>query len=201
MKGFSKLASSIFHPLFTPVIGTLCYFKITPQYYTANLFMGNLLPILILTVIVPLVCYIILRSIGALSSFSAPSLEERKYPLYISLGLLLLIVYKVIPNNYSKELFFFFLGLVAATFSTLVLLFMRFKSSMHLMGLGTLTMLLINLSVHFEVNIIFAIATAIICTGIVATSRLYLKANNSAEIIVGFLIGLVSQLITIKYWL
>ncbi|MDO6490241.1 MULTISPECIES: hypothetical protein [unclassified Cellulophaga] len=160
-----------------------------------------MLPILILTVIVPVVCYIILRSIGIITSYSLPTIKERKYPLYISLGLLLLVVYKVIPNNYSAELFFFFLGMLAAIFSSLLLLFIRFKSSLHAVGMGSLLMFLISLSVHFEINIIYAIAITILCTGLVSTAKLYLKTNTTLEIIVGFVIGLTSQLITIKYWL
>lgn len=201
MKGFYKIISSIFHPLFIPIIGCICYFKITPQYYTQNLFLGNMLPILILTVIVPVVCYVILRSIGVITSYSLQTIRERKYPLYISLALLLLVVYKVIPNNYSAELFFFFIGMLAAIFCSLLLLLIRFKSSLHATGMGSLLMFLISLSVHFEINIIYAIAITILCTGLVSTAKLYLKTNTTLEIVVGFVIGLTSQLITIKYWL
>ncbi|MCK0155607.1 hypothetical protein MWU65_00335 [Cellulophaga sp. F20128] len=201
MKNFFKIVSSIFHPLFTPILGVLCYFKITPKYYTLNVLSGNILPIFILTVIVPIVCFLILRNIGLVTSYDLPTIKERKYPYYINLALLLMVVYKVIPNNYTEELFFFFLGLLTATFSSAVLLFFKFKSSMHLMGMGTLVMFLINLSIHFEINIIFAIAIGILSTGLVASARLYLKAHTTAEIIIGFLIGAISQLITIKYWL
>ncbi|WP_435182268.1 hypothetical protein [Cellulophaga omnivescoria] len=201
MKGFYKIISTIFHPLLIPVIGCICYFKITPQYYTQNYFLGNTLPILILTVIVPIVCYIILRSTGYITSYTLPTIKERKYPLYISLSLLLLVIYKVIPNNYSSELYFYFIGLITAVFCSLILLFIHFKSSLHTTGMGSLLMFLISLSVHFEINIIYAIAITIFFTGLVSTSKLYLKTNSSLEIIVGFIIGLVSQLITIKYWL
>ncbi len=201
MKVFSKIISSVFHPLFTPIIGTVCYFKVTPKYYSLKFLSGNILPIFILTIIVPIIAYLILRNLGIVTSYDLPTIKERKYPFYVNLALLLLIVYRVIPVNYSEELFYFFLGLIAATFSSLLLLFFGFKSSMHLMGMGTLVMLLINLSVHYEINIIMTIAIGVLCTGFVASSRLYLKVHNTSEIIVGFLIGSISQLITIKYWL
>jgi membrane-associated phospholipid phosphatase len=35
----------------------------------------------------------------------------------------------------------------------------------------------------------------------VATSRLYLKAHSKSELLIGFLVGLCSQLIILKYWL
>tara|TARA_R110002049_G_scaffold31258_8_gene106138 strand:- start:6618 stop:7223 length:606 start_codon:yes stop_codon:yes gene_type:complete len=201
MKNLSKIVSSIFHPLFTPILGVLCYFKITPKYHTLNVLSGNILPVFILTVIVPIVCFLILRNIGVVTSYDLPTIKERKYPFYINLALLFMVLYKVIPNNYTEELFYFFLGLITATFSSAVLLLFKFKSSMHLMGMGTLVMFLINLSIHFEINIVFAIAIGILSTGVVASARLYLRAHTTSEIIIGFLIGAVSQLITIKYWL
>ena len=108
---------------------------------------------------------------------------------------------KVIPNNYTAELYFFFLGLIAATASCLLLIFLNFKSSLHMMGMGTLLMFLIGLSIHFEINITIAISGITLIAGLVATSRLYFQAHSSSEILIGFLIGIVSQLLTFKFWL
>jgi membrane-associated phospholipid phosphatase len=112
-----------------------------------------------------------------------------------------MVVYKVIPNNYIVELYFYFVGLIAATLATLILLLFKIKCSMHLLGLGSLFMYLINLSIHFEINITLALSLFIFLIGLVATSRLYLKAHTKAELIIGFFIGLISQLLTVKYWL
>ncbi len=64
-----------------------------------------------------------------------------------------------------------------------------------------LLMFLIALSIHFEVNLILAISVAILITGILATSTLYLKAHTAAEVFIGLTIGAVSQLLTLKFWL
>ena len=201
MKLFSKIISSIFHPLFVPILGTLFYYRVTPQYIPTDGQGGNILPIFILTVIVPIVCFLILRNLGMVTDINLPTLKERKYPYYINLFLLIVIIYKVIPNNFSAELHFFFLGLIAATFSSVALLFFRFKSSMHLMGIGSLVMFLICLSAHFERNIVIAISIGILCVGFIASARLYLKAHTTVEVVIGLLIGVVSQLLTVKYWL
>lgn len=201
MKQFAIFISFIFHPIFIPIAGTLAFFIATPQLIPLNVQSGNILPIFILTVIIPIICYLILRNIGLVSSIHMPTIKERKYPFYISLALLLMILYKVIPNNYAIELHYYFLGLVSATLTSLILLFINFKSSMHLMGMGSLLMFLISLSFHFEINIVLALSLLVLLSGIVATSRLYLKAHTNAEIIVGFLIGIASQLLTIKFWL
>lgn len=201
MKLFLLVISYIFHPLFIPVAGTISYFAITPKYTPIEEQSGNVLPIFILTVIIPIIAYLILKNVGLIQSVFMPTVKERRYPLYISILLLLMVVYKVIPNNYTAELHYYFLGLIAATMASLLLLFLNFKSSMHLMGMGSIFMYLICLSVHFEINITLALSVLILLTGLVATSRLYLKAHSKAELVIGFFIGLVSQLLTIKFWL
>jgi hypothetical protein len=201
MKFFSNAISYLFHPLFAPIGGTLIYFIITPKYSPLELQSGNILPIFILTVIIPIVTYMILRNLHVVSSVIMPSSKERIYPLAINILLLALILYKVIPNNYVIELYFFFVGLIGAAIASLVLLFLRFKASLHLMGVGSLLMYLITLSVHFEINVVIAISLFSLAMGIVASSRLYLKAHTKSELLVGLLIGLLTQLLTVKFWL
>jgi len=201
MKLFQKVISYIFHPLFIPIAGTFAYFLITPKYSPFELQSGNILPIFILTVIIPIITFFILRNIGYVNSVQLPTIQERKYPLYINLILLLMVVYKVIPNNYIIELYYYFVGLIAATFATIILMWFKIKSSMHLLGIGSLFMFLINLSIHFEINITLALSLSILAIGLVATSRLYLKAHTKAEVFIGFCIGMISQLLTVKYWL
>ena len=200
MRHFFHIVSYIFHPLFIPIGGTILYFMITP-YSTLEIQSGNILPIFILTVIIPIIFFLILKNVGAINSIFLPTLRERKYPLYISCILLLMILYKVIPNNYVQELFYFFAGLLTATGAALILLFLKFKTSIHLLGMGSILMFMIGLSIHFEKNITLAISVFILMTGLVATSRLYLRAHNKAELLIGFLIGACSQLLILKYWL
>lgn len=201
MKLFLQVISYIFHPLFIPVAGTIAYFIITPKYNTVEEQSGNILPVFILTVIIPIISYLILKNVGLIQSVFAPTLKERRYPFYISILLLLTVVFQVLPNNFTPELHYFFLGLIAATCASLLLLYLNFKSSMHLMGMSSLSMYLTCLSVHFEINVTLALGILILLTGLVATSRLYLKAHSKAELIIGFLIGVLSQLLTVKYWL
>lgn len=201
MRYFLKIVSYIFHPLFIPITGTIAYFQITPKYSPLDLQGGNILPIFILTVIIPIILFLILKNIGIVHSIQLPTIKERKYPLYLNLALLFIVIYKVIPNNYIIELYYFFVGLIIATLASILLLFFKVKSSMHLLGMGSLFMFLTNLSVHFETNITLALSISILVTGLVTTSRLYLNAHTKAEVFIGFCIGMISQLLTVKYWL
>lgn len=201
MKLFLQVISYIFHPLFIPLAGTLAYFIVTPKYSSLELQSGNILPIFLLTVIIPIIAYLILKNLGVVSTVFIPTIKERRYPLYTHILLLLLVVYKVIPNNYIIEIHFYFLGLLTAAMTALVLLFFKLKVSMHLMGMGSLFMFLVCLSIHFEINITLAVSLLTLAIGLVTTSRLYLKAHSKPEVLIGFLIGLISQLLTVRFWL
>lgn len=201
MRVFLKAISYIFHPLFIPIGGTLAYFMITPKYSPLEIQSGNILPIFILTIIIPIISYLILKNVGLVNSIYMPSIRERKYSLFIHIVLFLIIIYKVIPNNYVSELYYYFLGLLAATIASLFLLYFKFKSSLHLMGMGSLFMFLTSLSIHFEINITLALSIFILLIGLVTTSRIFFHAHTKAEMFIGFCIGLFSQLMTIKFWL
>lgn len=200
MRHFYNIISYIFHPLFIPIGGTILYFFVAP-YSTLEMQSGNIVPIFILTVIIPIIFFLILKNLGVISSIFLPTIQERKYPLYISCIIFLMILYKVIPNNYVHELFYFFTGLLTATATALILLFIKFKTSLHLLGMGSILMFMIGLSIHFETNITLAISLFTLLTGLVATSRLYLKSHTRNELLIGFLVGCCSQLIILKYWL
>lgn len=200
MRHFYNIISYVFHPLFIPIGGTILYFFVAP-YSTLEMQSGNIVPIFILTVIIPIIFFLILKNLGVISSIFLPTIQERKYPLYISCIIFLMILYKVIPNNYVHELFYFFTGLLTATGTALLLLFIKFKTSMHLLGMGSILMFMIGLSIHFETNITLAISLFTLLTGVVATSRLYLKSHSRNELLIGFLVGCCSQLIILKYWL
>lgn len=201
MKVFSQFISYLLHPLFIPIGGTVAYFLITPKYSPLAIQSANILPIFILTVIIPIVTFHILKNIGLVHSVFLDTVTERKYPLYVHITILLLILYKVIPNNYVSELYFYFTGLLGAAMACLILLFFKFKVSLHMVGVSGLLMFLINLSIHFEINLIIAISALILLTGSVATARLYLRAHTKIELTIGLFIGLLSQLLTVQYWL
>jgi len=202
MRLFLKIVSYISHPIFTPIFGTLLYFYITPKYNNNLIILyTSILPIITITVITPILSYYILKNTGKISSIFVPNIKERKYPFYINITLLFVVLLKVIPYNYNAEVYFFFLGLILAYLTSLLLLFFNIKSSMHLMSIGSLLMLVINLSIHFKTNIIILISTLILLTGLIASSRLYLKAHIKSELIIGLFIGILSQLLTIRFWL
>lgn len=197
----SKLISYLIHPLLVPTIGTVFYFMVTPKYSPSELITGNLIPVFILTALIPLGSLLILNQFGMMRSRLLLTSEERIYPLLIFLALLLLILLRVIPNNFTVELYYFFMGIALSVTSCLLLALMGKVVSLHMVGIGTLLMFIVILSFHFEKNIVAAISLCTLGTGLLASARLYLNRHGRAAVLTGWLIGLVSQLILIRFWL
>lgn len=201
MRGLLLLISYIFHPLFIPLGGSTAFFLINPLSLENEQKLRYLFPILILTVIIPIIFFFILRSLKLISSIFAPEIEERKYPLALNTVIILLLIYKVLPEYQITELYYFFLGLLLLSSTLLVLLFAKIKASIHMAGMGGLLLFLIGLSIHFEINITIALSIFTLASGLVATSRLYTHAHSKPELLIGFTLGVCSQLFLFKFWL
>lgn len=201
MRLFSKFISFLFHPMLIPTYGSIFYFMVSPKYSPIELKLGNLIPIFILTVLIPLGSLMILKQVGMIRSRILSSAEERIYPLLIFLALVLMILLRVIPNNYSVELYYFFMGIALTTASCLLLALLGKVVSLHMAGIGTLLMFMVILSFHFERNIVVAISLCTLATGLLASARLFLNRHGRAGILTGWLIGMVAQLILIQFWL
>ena len=68
MRLLSNLISYIFHPIFIPLAGTIMYFLVTPKYTTLQARSGTILPIFILTIVIPILSFFILKNLGVVSS-------------------------------------------------------------------------------------------------------------------------------------
>lgn len=99
------------------------------------------------------------------------------------------------------ELYYFFLGILISTITCLALALVKFKASIHMIGAAGFFMFAIALGIHFKININTTLIIMCIALGSIATSRLHLKAHNNAELIIGFFVGLLPQLIILNYWM
>lgn len=201
MKLAAKILSYLFHPVIIPTIGTLLYYIITPQYIQPKIQKAIIISIIILTIIVPIIIYALFKNIGWLDSAFITSVAQRKIPVLIIIFLLYIVINQILPRAFSIELYYFFAGLLGSYISVFMLTLFKFKASMHSMALTALTIYSIGLSIHFEINITYLLSILIIVLGSVISSRLYLKAHNYPEIIIGIIMGGFPQLLTFNSWL
>jgi membrane-associated phospholipid phosphatase len=127
--------------------------------------------------------------------------SERKIPLIIHILLLIILVYKSITQDNIPELFYFFVGSIISSFIALILVFFKKKASLHMLGIGALTVFCICSSIYFHANNMVFLTFLLLCNGFVASSRLYMKAHTLKELIAGYIIGILPQLILLFFWL
>lgn len=201
MKKILSLFSYVFHPVFIPVYATLFYLFSNNSYFLNQEKYFVLLQVLIITVLIPILFFFLLRATGKIGSIMAPQLSERKIPLLIQCFLIILLLRKGITVERYPELHFFLLGALFSTLFALLLLFVKTKASLHMMGISALTVFVFGLSVHYQSQNIFAITFLTIMNGFVASSRLVMKAHTSMELIIGVLLGSIPQILLLYLWL
>lgn len=201
MNYFLRLGAYIWHPLLMPLLGAVIYFLITPRYLDPNVLKAKVFAIAIVTLLIPIVVYFILKNLGMVNSISLAQVWERKVPLMIQSMLLLLLIKYLLDPYIIPELYFFFVGILFTSLAALLLVFFRVKASLHQMGIAGLTFFVIALSVHFHINMLFWIAFFIIANGWVASSRLHTNSHTITELVLGFFLGIVPQIIMLNFWL
>ena len=194
MKWFLKLGSYLFHPLWMPFIGSFFYFYITPRYIDIYVIKAQLLAIGIVTMLM-------LKNMGLAQSIFLKNIKERRLPLLFFVILLLLLMNVIINRIDVPELYYFFGGILIASFTNFLLALLKIKVSLHMVGVSGLAMFTIALSIHYNINLLAIISALVIINGWVASSRLYAKAHTVVEVILGIAIGFLPQLFLLKFWL
>ena len=181
--------------------GTLLYFLISTFYYTIQQKYLVLLQIGVVTILIPIAFFYFLRSFDKADNVMVPDLTQRKIPLIFQGMILYLLLSNTIKESILPELHYFLLGGLISTILLFLLVFLKIKASIHLVGISSLTVFVGALSLHYEVNVIYSFAVLVLLNGLVATSRLELKAHTYKEILFGFFTGFLPQLILTYYWL
>lgn len=152
------------------------------------------------TILLPTIIFLGLRSTGKISSAMAPLISERKIPLVLQCFLIIFLVRTTITIERYAELHFFFLGALLSTLIALVLLFANMKVSLHMIGISALTFFVLGLNLHFQTQNMVAILFLTLMNGFIASSRLEMNAHTAKELILGFLIGSVPQVLLLYLW-
>ncbi len=203
MKKILSIFSYLFHPIFVPLLATSYCFFVNDSFVSySNLEIYVILTqVLIITICIPITFFYLLRSLGKIDSIMVSELSQRKLPLFFQAILILILIKKGTTIDRLSELYFFFLAGFSSTVIALAFVFCKFKTSLHLIGISSLLFFTIGLSIHNQTNQINSICCLVLISGLVASSRLEMKAHSIKELIVGFLLGTLSQISFWWFWL
>lgn len=201
MKKILPFFSYLFHPIFIPLLGTIFYVGLDKHYLTLFHCVILFLQIIIVTILLPVAFFYLLRTFGKIETIMLSDISQRKIPLLLQIMLFAILIQKSITLERFPSLYFFFLGGMISTVFAFGLLYAKIKASIHMVGISSLTVFIIGLSNYNEVNTINTVAFFITMNGVVASSRLAMNAHNNKELIIGFLCGAVPQFALFYFWL
>ena len=203
MKKILPIFSYIFHPIFIPLLACCFYFFVNPNYYSSSKIEVYiiLLQVLILTFLIPIAFFYLLKSLGKIDNIMASDLSQRKLPLIFQAILLLILIKKGTTIDRLPELYLYFLSGLISTLLALAFLFFKTKASLHMLGIGSLLFFVVGLSIHDQENFLTSIALFTLLSGIIASSRLAMNAHNYKELTIGFMIGIIPQIGLWFIWL
>ena len=200
MKKILPVFAYLFHPLFIPAYVTLFYFLITQNFFYRHEIYLVFIQVLILTVLLPLSIFYLLRSLGMLKSRMTDK-KERRMPLAIYTLLLLFLIKYSFSVFVVPELYYYFLGTLISAVLALALVLFGYKASLHMMGIASLTLFVISISAYYHIRFLGIIAFFIICAGMVGSSRLAAKNHSLGEVALGALLGIIPQVLLWFVWL
>jgi hypothetical protein len=196
----AQLFSFIFHPLFIPTIATW-YLAFIHQGYFTGITPHEKLMILIrvgyISILYPGLSVLLLKAVGFSKSIFLKTQRERIIP-YITANIFYFWMYLVfrnqpeVPTVLTAFIFGIFLsssiGLIANSY---------FKISMHGLGMGALSGLLIcMIFTGTPYGIFLGAMMVFILSGLVLSSRLIVSDHEPFDIYTGFFFGILCQLIS-----
>jgi hypothetical protein len=214
MKGFASLISWLFLPLFTPIYGLLVVLYLPVQsnsfVATESLYLLDpaskflfLLLFLVFIVLAPGLSFVVLRMNKTITSLHMETAEERLTPIAI-MTFYCIVLYSFLHFQAEGALIPSIIkamvlgGAIAAFISYFIT--KRMKISLHGMGMGALFGFIYMYATQLEQIPLGVLSSILLLGGIVLSARLVLKAHSMKEIGAGYLLGFVTQIISIYFY-
>jgi len=190
---FHKFISVLLHPIVIPTIGVFLFLTLTPEVINKDRQYLLLSIVFFSTYILPILLLIILKALGVVKTFQVASIKERKVPLFIMLFVFYILGWVLIKIPVFKDLGVLFYGTNLALILCYVLFFFNIKTSLHVLSMGSAFGFFLIYGALHDIAILPIAIVIVVLTGLLASSRLYLKAHKPLEVYLGFFLGITTQ--------
>lgn len=202
LRGAAHVISYVFHPLFITayVIAFLIFFH---PYAFAGLDhrtkIFRFITIVFCNTFLPLFSVALMKALGLIDSMMLRTVKDRIIPYIVAMTFYFWSwwTYKNLPDIPVLAIDFLlgaFLAVCAGFFCNIF-----FKISMHAIAMGGALMFFYLFGFHDAFGSGLYIAVALLCTGLVCTSRLILGAHNGFEVWMGLFVGILTQLVAWQF--
>jgi hypothetical protein len=110
LKKILPFFSYAFHPIFIPLLGTVFYVLLEEKYFTLPQYLILFLQIIIITFLLPIAFFYLLRTFGKIENVMLSDISQRKIPLLLQIMLFAVLIEKSITIDRFPSLYFFFVG-------------------------------------------------------------------------------------------
>ncbi len=192
---FNRKISAILHPIIYPILVSLGYFICMPRFYAYSFKVSILLIIFIGSFLIPLLFLFLFKKLGMIQSYYLHNIEERKFPLILFAFISVLMSRMLFKMQSINDLAFYFVAGALALVLSYLFLRLRKKVSIHTLGVGSIIGFLMYISYTYQLNLLWILGVLFLFFGLMARARIALKAHTFSEVILGFIIGILTQLI------
>ncbi|MEN8118081.1 MAG: hypothetical protein ABFS16_13945 [Bacteroidota bacterium] len=186
----ARIISIIFHPVLIPTLGTLLLlnsgFYFSMLSWEAKRFV--LLVIFFTTSILPMLTVAVI-ALKPTYNISMPESRDRVIPLLLS-SVYFYIGFQLLNKMHAFPAFRLFMAASVLVIIGLLLISFKWKISVHMAAIGSLSGILFALSFRNGMNPLWPIIIVVLVSGIVGTARLALGKHNIWQIIAGYVLGL-----------
>ncbi|MCK4701114.1 MAG: hypothetical protein KAT38_12290 [Bacteroidales bacterium] len=189
----AKIISVILHPMFMPVYGILILFFISGtflSYLPGPVKRIVFIIIAVNTIILPLSVVPFYVSQKIIKSIHMDTSRERIIPLAMN-SIFYYLGFYLLNRLQVPDLIKMY---VLASFSVVVvtlLVSLKWKISIHMVGIGGLTGAIISISWHLGVDMKVVWMGLILCSGLIGFARLELNKHTPAQVYSGFVTGFI----------
>jgi len=187
----AKFISIILHPVLMPTYALALIFQLsnyldytTPSPVKFALFMIVIFNTLVMPV---LISWLLIRK-GLIRSFNMDKREERIVP-FLCNTVLMMIAYYMISRISVPKIFSMLLLGAAASVVLAILINLKWKVSIHMIGIGGITGMFFGLSTFLLIDLRFPILVSLLVAGLIGTARLSMGAHQPAQLYTGFFVG------------
>ena len=190
---FHKFISVLLHPVVIPTIGIVLFLALTPNSIPREVGYFLLSIIFFTTYVIPLVFLFFLKHFKLIKSLQLTSISERKIPVFMMLIIFYILGSYLIQLRVFKELGILFHGTNMTLVVVYILFLLKIKTSLHVISMSSLFGFFLMYCTQYNIPMMPIGIPLLLLTGLLASSRLILKAHTPREVYIAFFLGISSQ--------
>jgi hypothetical protein len=168
--------------------------------FTYENMMAKILAVVLLTIFIPIFFLILLKPLKIINSFHLENVKQRRIPLLLFTTISAFIINYIFDPVHFRIPFYFFSAVFFCGLTCVLLSFLNYKISLHAIGISSLVTFIIGFSLLYHISNLWFISILIIALGWVISSRLIMKSHKVNELLMGLLLGAISQIIFMQFW-